>query len=108
MSETIVQPKRKTKRQEKTLHLPRYHVILLNDDDHSFEYVIRMLFDLFSFPIEKGFMAAKEVHEKGMVIVFTGPKETAEFKQEQIHGYGADKGIERSAGSMTAILEAAD
>ena len=108
MSETTVAPKREAKTQDLTRLLPRYHVILLNDDDHSFDYVIRMMRDLFKYSIEKGFQVAMEVHEDGQSIVFTGPKETAEFHQERVHGFGADPLIPRCAGSMTAILESAD
>ena len=51
MSDTITIPTRKANPREKeewkSKILPPYHVILLNDDDHSFEYVIRMLQSLF-------------------------------------------------------------
>jgi len=33
--------------------------------------------------------------------------ERAEFKQQQIHGYGADWRIERCKGAMRAVLEPA-
>src|SRR5256885_7528512 len=39
---------------EKLKYQPPYHVILLNDDDHSFEYVILMLQKLFGHPPEMG------------------------------------------------------
>ena len=41
--------------------LPPYHVILLNDDDHTYEYVIHMLQTLFGHPQERGFQLAVEV-----------------------------------------------
>ena len=49
---------------------PPYHVILLNDDDHSYEYVITMLKDLFGHPVEKGFKLAKQVDESGRAVEF--------------------------------------
>src|SRR5947209_15103940 len=72
---------------------PPYHVILCDDDDHSYEYVIIMLQKLFGYPIEKGFQMAKEVDTTGRVIVLTTTKEHAELKREQIHGFGADPRI---------------
>ena len=73
MSDTATLPEVATKDQEKVLRQPPYHVILHNDDDHTFEYVIRMLKELFGHQEETGFLMAKEVHEKGRVIVCTTP-----------------------------------
>jgi len=106
MPETIVRTKPKPK--DKTKRQPPYHVILLNDDDHSFGYVIHMLQTLFGHPPETGFKMAEEVHLKGRVIVATTSKERAELKQEQIHGFGPDPVIERCAGSMSAVIEPAE
>jgi len=87
---------------------PPYHVVLLNDDDHSYAYVITMLRELFGHPVEKGFLMACEVDQEGRVIVLTTTMEHAELKQDQIHAYGPDPTIERCAGSMTAIIEPAE
>ena len=84
---------------------PPYHVILLNDDDHSYEYVITMLKELFGHPIEKGFKLAKEVDETGRAIVLTTTREHAELKVDQIHSYGPDASIARCAGAMSAVAE---
>jgi len=87
---------------------PPYHVVLLNDDDHSYEYVITMLKELFGHPFEKGFQMAKEVDEDGRAIVFTGTMEVAELKCDQIEAYGPDPGIQRCKGSMSAMIEPAE
>ena len=87
---------------------PPYHVILLNDDDHSYAYVIEMLRELFGLSIEQGFLMAEEVDTKGKVIVCTTSFERAELKQEQIHAYGPDALIPRCKGSMTSIIEPAE
>jgi ATP-dependent Clp protease adaptor protein ClpS len=87
--------------------LPPFHVVLLNDDDHSYEYVIEMLRALFGHPMEKGFQLAKEVDGAGRAIVFTTHKEMAELKREQIVGFGADARIASCAGSMSAVIEPA-
>ena len=92
--------KRKPKRQ------PRYHVILWNDDDHTYEYVIEMMTELFRFPPEKGFLIAKEVDTTGRAICLTTTLEHAELKRDQIHAYGPDITLSRCKGAMSASIEA--
>ena len=106
MSETITLPEEKT--EEKVKRQPPYHVILLNDDDHTYEYVIVMLQQLFGHPPETGFQMAKEVDTQGRVIVDTTSRERAELKQEQIHAFGPDPRIPRCKGSMSAVIEPAE
>ena len=97
--------------QQKTHSRPRqqppYHVVLLDDDDHTYEYVIRMLSSLFGHSHEKAYQMAKEVDTQGRVIVDTTTRERAELKQEQIHAFGRDQRIRRCQGSMTAVIEPA-
>lgn len=108
MSDTVVLPEVETEEETTTKRQPPYHVILLNDDDHTFEYVIRMLKQLFGHPEERGFLMAKEVHEKGRVIVLTTSREHAELKQDQIHAFGPDPLLARCKGSMSAAIEPAE
>lgn len=105
---TTTTPERKTKEEHEVKKQPPYNVILHNDDDHSFDYVIRMLKELFAHPEEKGFLMAEEVHTKGKVIVCTTSLERAELKRDQIHAYGPDPLIPRCAGSMSASIEPAE
>lgn len=104
-----VRPKRKRglRTSRKPRKLPPYNVVLLNDNDHSFDYVIEMLRKLFGYPPEKGYQLAEEVDRTGRVILLTTTKEHAEFKREQIHGYGRDTRIASCAGSMSAKIEPA-
>ena len=109
MSDTITVPRKGVKEQEeqKTKRQPPYNVILHNDNDHSFDYVIAMLQQLFGYPPEKGYQMAYEVHTQGRVIVATTTKEHAELKRDQIHAFGPDKDIPRCKGSMSAEIEPA-
>jgi ATP-dependent Clp protease adaptor protein ClpS len=84
---------------------PRYNVILWNDDDHTYEYVIVMLEKLFGYPIEKGFLMAQEVDTQGRVILLTTTREHAELKRDQIHAYGKDFFIPTCKGSMHSTIE---
>lgn len=90
-----------------TKTIPPWNVVLLNDDDHSYEYVILMLAAIFGFPAEKGMLHAKEVDATGRTILITTSREHAELKQEQIHAFGPDPFVKRCKGSMTAIIEPA-
>ncbi len=85
-----------------------WNVILWNDDDHSFEYVVEMLGRLFAHPSAVGMKMAMEVHTSGRCVVATLPKERAEFQRDRIHGYGADPRIPRCKGAMSASIETAE
>ncbi len=87
--------------------LPPYHVVLLNDDDHTYEYVIEMLMKLFGHAPEQAFLMACEVDTAERVIVDTTSKERAELKRDQIHAYGPDWRLPRCKGSMSATIEPA-
>ena len=88
--------------------IPRFHVVLLDDDDHSYDYVIEMLMDLFGHSREMAYSMAVKVDKAGRVIVDTTHKERAELKRDQIHSYGADWRIPHCKGSMSAIVEPAE
>ena len=66
---------------------PLFNVVLLNDDEHSYDYVIEMLERLFFFGHEQAYAHAVEVDFTGRTIVFTGSFEEAQFAQSQIHAY---------------------
>jgi ATP-dependent Clp protease adaptor protein ClpS len=109
MSDTITLPALpKVKPVEKVKRQPPYNVILLNDDDHTFEYVIAMMQQLFGHPREKGMQIADEVHHQGRAIVLTTSKEHAELKRDQIHAFGPDPFSSKDCkGSMSAEIEPA-
>jgi ATP-dependent Clp protease adaptor protein ClpS len=105
MTSTKTRPAEEKKR--KTEGLPPYNVVLLDDDDHSFEYVIFMLKKLFGHSLEKGYKMAMEVDASGRVVVATTNLEQAELKRDQIHAFGPDPLIPRCKGSMSAVIEPA-
>ncbi len=104
---TLPEPKVVPRESEDVRRQPPYHVILINDDDHTYEYVVRMLKELFGHPVERGFRMAEEVDRTGRAVVLTTSREHAELKQDQIHAYGPDPLLERCQGSMTAEIEPA-
>ena len=86
---------------------PLYHVILLNDEDHTYDYVIEMLEKIFGMSETRAFSHAVEVDTKGTTILITCELEKAEQKRDQIHTYGPDWRLARSLGSMAAVVEPA-
>ena len=50
---------------------PLYHVILLNDEDHTYEYVVEMLRKIFGMSESTAFSHAVEVDTKGTTILLT-------------------------------------
>ena len=97
--------RQKTERKTKHKRQPRYHVILWNDDDHSFPYVVRMLQQLFGHPNPRGYKLADEVDKSGRAIVLTTTMEHAELKRDQIHAFGRDELVDLCRGSMSASIE---
>ncbi len=95
-------------RQQRPKRQPPYHVILLDDDDHTYEYVIDMFRKLFGHTAEHAYRLACQVDECGRVIVDTTTFERAEFKRDQIHAFGRDHRIDRCCGSMSATIEPAE
>lgn len=91
-----------------TKRQPPFHVILWNDDDHTYGYVIAMLMKLFRHTPERSFELAREVDLRGKAIVLTTTREHAELKRDQIHAYGPDGGIASCSGAMWATVEAAE
>ncbi|MFN0055058.1 MAG: ATP-dependent Clp protease adaptor ClpS [Planctomycetales bacterium] len=69
---------------------PPYAVIVENDDLHTYAYVIEALSKVFGYSQEKAFSLAVEIDSAGRAIVWSGTKELAELKRDQIRGFGPD------------------
>jgi ATP-dependent Clp protease adaptor protein ClpS len=69
---------------------PPYAVIVLNDEQHTFEYVIEVLQKVCAHKLEEAFTLTKRVHDTGQAVVWSGTMEVAELKRDQIRGFGPD------------------
>ena len=92
---------------ERELHVPLYRVVLLDDNDHTYDYVIEMLQKIFIFTLDQAYRHAEEVDRCGRTVLITCELPQAEFARDQIHSYGADWRLPRSTGSMSAVVEPA-
>ena len=86
----------------------QWNVVLIDDDDHTYEYVILMMQELFAHALPKAFKIAQTVDATGRAVCLTTHKEHAELKRDQILAYGPDKLMAGCKGSMTAVIEPAE
>ena len=69
---------------------PPYAVVVINDDEHTFQYVIECFRKVFKYTKEKCYKLAEEIHTNGRTIVWSGSLEVAELKRDQIRSVGTD------------------
>jgi ATP-dependent Clp protease adaptor protein ClpS len=105
MGQTTVSPGTEILKQD--IHAPLYRVVLLDDDDHTYDYVIEMLQKILVFSLDEAFRHAEEVDTRGRTVLITCELPQAEFARDQIQSYGPDWRLPRSKGSMSAIVEPA-
>lgn len=86
---------------------PRYHLILLDDNDHTYQYVIDLLGRVMGYGKEKSYALACVVDHEGRAIIETAGHDQVTRHQHQIHSFGADPRIPHCAGSMSALVEPA-
>jgi ATP-dependent Clp protease adaptor protein ClpS len=90
-----------------TRRIPPYNVILLNDDHHSMEFVVSVLCKVLGCAIERAFQLMMEAHETGRAVIWTGTKEVAELKAEQIHTFPEVRGDGAQLGPLGCVIEPA-
>src|ERR1700678_4014844 len=72
---------------ESTRRIPPFNVILENDDYHSMAFVVDALRKALGLSEEKAFQFMELAHRTGRAVVWTGTKELAELKMEQIQSF---------------------
>ena len=109
MAQTTFAPTRETGIEDETKRdkTPLYRAVLLNDDDHTYDYVIEMLQKIFVFTLEQALRHAQEVDMRGRTILITCELNEAEFARDQVQMYGPDWRLPQSKGSMAALVEPA-
>lgn len=102
---TIAEPEVGQKSSSRTEGL--YHVIILNDDDHTIEYVVEMLQVAIGLSASDALARTLEADSTGSSVVRTCALSDAEKKRDLIHAYGPDWRLPRSRASVTALVEPA-
>jgi ATP-dependent Clp protease adaptor protein ClpS len=85
--DTTTTTETKPRDETRTRRIPPYNVILLNDDHHSMEFVIEVLCKVLGCPVERAYQLMMEAHASGRSIIWTGTREVAELKAEQIQTF---------------------
>jgi len=96
-----------TETRERDRLAPLYSVVLLDDSEHTYDYVVEMLQKLFLMSQAQAFGHAVDVDTTGRTVVITCELPQAEFARDQIQAYGPDPRLPKSKGSMRAIIELA-
>jgi ATP-dependent Clp protease adaptor protein ClpS len=87
LPETKVTTKPKTRETTRSKRIPPYNVLIMNDDHHSCEWVVEVLIKSLGCSPEKAAQYMWQAHTSGQAVVWTGPKEVAELKHDQIRSF---------------------
>lgn len=84
----------KTRSEQKTEIEPpkRYRVLLLNDDYTTFDFVVKVLVEIFNKQVSEAVKITNDVHKKGSGTCGIYPREIAETKVEMVNSAGKDAG----------------
>src|SRR3954469_3524567 len=100
-------PRGKTDAETRSKRLPPYNVVILNDEEHTFDYVIELLTKLFAHPLKAAVELTWRIHLTGRAVVYTTHKEKAELKRDQVLAYGPDPRMSSSVGPLGCYIEPA-
>lgn len=79
-----VTTKQSEKHETKSEHVKKYVIILHNDNDHSYDYVVLLIHKVFGYDIPRCVALTNQVHTQGLCMVWIGTQEVGELKCEMI------------------------
>jgi ATP-dependent Clp protease adaptor protein ClpS len=79
-----------------------WKVVLFNDEEHTYDYVVEMLTSACKLSRENAFRCAVEVDMTGKTIVFYGTRPDCETVCSKILSFGPDHRLPQSMSSMSA------
>jgi ATP-dependent Clp protease adaptor protein ClpS len=77
-----------------TALLPRYKVLLHNDDKNSMDHVVRVLMRVFKFDVPECERIMLEAHRNGVALCAVEPFEQAELHRDQLRSFSLIATIE--------------
>jgi ATP-dependent Clp protease adaptor protein ClpS len=107
LPDVMVTTKPRSREATRTRRLPPYNVILENDDYHSFEFVVEVLRKVLGCSEERAFLLTHQAHTSGRAIIWTGPKEVAELKLEQVRSFHENRSDGKKFGPLGCTIEPA-
>jgi ATP-dependent Clp protease adaptor protein ClpS len=84
-----------------------WHVVLLDDQEHTYQYVVRLAQEVFGHNEDQAWVIARTVDTEKRAILMTTHRELAELKREQVLAFGRDPLMTASKGPMGVVLEPA-
>lgn len=90
-----------------TRRIPMFRVVLENDETHSFEFVVEVLRKAIGCSEQNAAHFANEAHSKGRSVVWTGTREVAELKVEQIRSFHEIRVNGKKLGPLGVTIEPA-
>ena len=85
--EVVVTTRPREREETSTRLLPPYNVILENDDYHTFDFVVGVLQKVLGCSVERAFQFTYQAHTSGRAAIWTGTKEVAELKADQVKSF---------------------
>jgi ATP-dependent Clp protease adaptor protein ClpS len=79
---------------------PRYNLIVLNDDTHTYGYVERLLQEVLGVSAERATAFALAIDRTGRAVVFIGSLDEVTRKRDRILAYGPDASEPESTGPL--------
>ncbi|MBS7381326.1 MAG: ATP-dependent Clp protease adaptor ClpS [Bradymonadales bacterium] len=80
------------------IEIPKFNVVLYNDDYTSFDFVINLLVDIFHHTVSDAERITMSIHHKGKGVAGTYSKEIAEMKVQRVHQLARGAGFPLRAG----------
>jgi ATP-dependent Clp protease adaptor protein ClpS len=80
--------------ERETIIMPRYRVLLHNDDVNSMEHVVKALQEVFRFEVEECVRIMLEAHDGGLAVCAVEPLEQAELHRDQLISFSLVATIE--------------
>jgi ATP-dependent Clp protease adaptor protein ClpS len=91
----------------RTRRYPPYNVILENDEHHSMGFVVEVLCKVLGCPPERAMQLMMEAHNSGRAVIWTGTREVAELKAEQVQTFPEVRDDGQHLGPLGCTVEPA-
>jgi ATP-dependent Clp protease adaptor protein ClpS len=104
----LVKPRSEAEEKTHTRRVPPYNVVLENDDVHSVEFVVEVLCKALGYTTERSVQLTLQAHTTGRAVVWSGPREVAELKADQIRTFHEVRAVDHAQlGPLGCTIEPA-
>jgi ATP-dependent Clp protease adaptor protein ClpS len=94
ISSAVTKPGTITLAEQRTATIPRYRVLLHNDDVNTKDHVVKVLMRVFKFEQDQCVAIMMEAHHNGVALCTIEPLEQAEFHRDQLISFSLISTIE--------------